>query len=102
MSVLDVVARIRARAYYHAYSAYCTLKLVMKTLELLKAGKTDIWTPYEKPKEGIGFGAIEAMRDACSHWCVMKDGVIHNYQYHVPTTWNASLLQDSVLSPLLL
>ena len=86
----NAVERIRARAYYHAYSAYCMLKLVMKALELFKAGKTAVWTPYEKPKEGIGFGAIEGMRGACSHWCVMKNGVIHNYQYHAPTTWNAS------------
>lgn len=86
----NAIERIRARAYYNAYSAYCMLKLANKALELLKAGKAEVWTPYEKPKEGIGFGAIEAMRGACSHWCVMKNGVIHNYQYQAPTTWNAS------------
>ena len=86
----NAVERIRARAYYHAYSAYCMLNMVMAGLELLKAGKADVWTPYEKPREGIGFGAIEAMRGACLHWCVMKNGVIHNYQYQAPTTWNAS------------
>ncbi len=62
----------------------------MKSLELLKAGKVAVWTPYKKPREGIGFGATEAMRGACLHWCVMKKGVIHNYQFHAPTTWNAS------------
>ncbi len=86
----NAVERVRARAYYLAYAAYCMLKLLTKGLELLKAGKTAVWTPYKKPKEGMGFGAIEAMRGACSHWCVMKNGVIHNYQYHAPTTWNAS------------
>jgi len=30
------------------------------------------------------------MRGACQHWCVMKKGVTHNYQYQAPTTWNAS------------
>lgn len=86
----NTVERVRARAYYHAYSAYCVTSLVMQALELMKAGKTAVWTPYEKPKEGIGFGAVEAMRGSCMHWCVMKDGVIHNYQYHAPSTWNAS------------
>ncbi|MHC1635197.1 MAG: nickel-dependent hydrogenase large subunit, partial [Candidatus Methanospirareceae archaeon] len=86
----NAIERIRARAYYHAYSAYCMLKLVTKALELLKAGRGEVWTRYEKPKEGIGYGAIEAMRGACQHWCVMKKGVIHNYQYQAPTTWNAS------------
>ena len=86
----NAVERVRARAYYHAYSAYCMLNMVMKALELMKAGKTDVWTRYEKNGEGIGFGAIEAMRGACQHWCVIKRGVIHNYQYQAPTTWNAS------------
>ncbi|MCD5409583.1 MAG: nickel-dependent hydrogenase large subunit [Methanocellales archaeon] len=86
----NVVERIRARAYYHAYSASCMLKMVMKSLELLKDGKAAVWTPYKKPKEGIGVGLVEAMRGSCQHWCVMKNGVIHNYQYHAPTTWNAS------------
>jgi len=86
----NAVERIRARAYYHAYSAYCALNMVMKSLELMKAGKTEVWTHYEKPEEGMGVGMIEAMRGGCWHWCVMKNGVIHNYQYHAPTTWNAS------------
>jgi hydrogenase large subunit len=86
----NTVERVRARAYYHAYSACCVTSLVMKALDLMKAGKTKVWTPYEKPKDGIGFGTVEAMRGACLHWCVMKDGVISNYQYHAPSTWNAS------------
>jgi len=86
----NAVERVRARAYFHAYSAYCMLQLSMKGLELMKAGKTKVWTPYEKPQEGIGFGMSEGMRGACTHWCVMKNGVIDNYQYQAPTTWNAS------------
>ncbi|RLG37166.1 MAG: hydrogenase [Candidatus Alkanophagales archaeon] len=86
----NAVERIRARAYYLAYTAYCMLKMVGSALELLKAGKTEVWTEYERPKEGMGFGAVEAMRGACMHWCVMKNGKIHNYQYHAPSTWNLS------------
>ena len=86
----NAVERVRARAYYNAYSARCMLDMVMKALDLMKAGKTDVWTPYEKPEEGIGVGMVGAMRGSCQHWCVMKKGVIHNYQYHAPTTWNAS------------
>jgi hydrogenase large subunit len=86
----NAVERIRARAYYHAYSAYCGINMVLNALDLMKAGKTEVWTHYEKPDEGIGVGMIEAMRGGCWHWCVMKKGVIYNYQYHAPTTWNAS------------
>ncbi|MCS3601815.1 hydrogenase large subunit [Buttiauxella sp. BIGb0471] len=36
---------------------------------------------------GVGF--IEAPRGALSHWIVIKDGKIANYQAVVPSTWNA-------------
>lgn len=37
---------------------------------------------------GVGFH--EAPRGALSHWVVLKDGKIDNYQCVVPTTWNAA------------
>ncbi|MBI2389157.1 MAG: nickel-dependent hydrogenase large subunit [Deltaproteobacteria bacterium] len=49
---------------------------------------------YEKPVfpkgEMSGFGFHEAPRGILSHWVVIKDGVIENYQAVVPTTWNAA------------
>ncbi|HDM36691.1 MAG TPA: hydrogenase [Candidatus Syntrophoarchaeum butanivorans] len=86
----NAVERVRARAYYHAYTAHCMLEMATRMLELMKAGKTGVWNEYKKPDEGIGYGVTEAMRGMVSHWCVMKHGVIHNYQYQAPTTWNAS------------
>ncbi|MBL8951185.1 MAG: nickel-dependent hydrogenase large subunit [Myxococcaceae bacterium] len=37
-----------------------------------------------------GFGIHEAPRGLLSHWVVIEDGVIKNYQAVVPTTWNAA------------
>jgi len=37
-----------------------------------------------------GVGIHEAPRGALSHWVVLKDGKIDNYQCVVPTTWNAA------------
>jgi hydrogenase large subunit len=37
-----------------------------------------------------GFGYHEAPRGVLSHWVVIKDGKIDNYQAVVPSTWNAS------------
>lgn len=37
--------------------------------------------------EGVGFH--EAPRGVLSHWAVIKDGKLANYQAVVPTTWNA-------------
>jgi len=48
---------------------------------------------YVKPqfgdKELHGVGFHEAPRGTLSHWVVIKDGQIANYQAVVPTTWNA-------------
>lgn len=40
--------------------------------------------------EVSGVGFHEAPRGALSHWVVLKDGKIDNYQCVVPTTWNAA------------
>ncbi|HSG47304.1 MAG TPA: nickel-dependent hydrogenase large subunit [Longimicrobiales bacterium] len=39
--------------------------------------------------EQRGFGFHEAPRGALSHWVVIRDGEIENYQAVVPSTWNA-------------
>ena len=36
-----------------------------------------------------GFGFHEAPRGALSHWIVIENGKIKNYQCVVPSTWNA-------------
>ena len=42
------------------------------------------------PKGDVrGFGCHEAPRGVLSHWVVIKDGKIDNYQAVVPSTWNA-------------
>jgi len=55
-------------------------------------GKGDFET-YVKPEfpkgEQRGFGFHEAPRGALSHWVVIRDGKIANYQAVVPSTWNA-------------
>ena len=47
--------------------------------------KTDI--PANGEFRGVGFG--EVPRGMLSHWVVIKDGRIENYQAVVPSTWNA-------------
>jgi hydrogenase large subunit len=55
--------------------------------------KGDVHT-FEKPVfpkgEVSGFGFHEAPRGLLSHWVVINDGIIKNYQAVVPTTWNAA------------
>ncbi len=54
-------------------------------------GDCEICTPFEFPKgEQRGFGFHEAPRGALSHWIVIRNGKIQNYQAVVPSTWNTS------------
>jgi hydrogenase large subunit len=53
-------------------------------------GDTEIFTPFEFPRgEQQGFGFHEAPRGTLSHWVVIENGKIKNYQAVVPSTWNA-------------
>ncbi|MHC4957704.1 MAG: nickel-dependent hydrogenase large subunit [Planctomycetota bacterium] len=53
-------------------------------------GDTDIFNPPTFPKgEQRGYGFHEAPRGTLSHWIVIRDGKIANYQAVVPSTWNA-------------
>jgi hydrogenase large subunit len=47
------------------------------------------WEPSTWPKHMQGVGLMEAPRGGLSHWLVVDDGKISNYQAVVPSTWNA-------------
>jgi len=62
------------------------------TALLTNMGKGDMSTfnPPVFPKgESLGVGFHEAPRGVLSHWVVIDDGKIKNYQCVVPSTWNA-------------
>jgi hydrogenase large subunit len=66
-------------------------------------GKNDLETfnPPAFPKGEIrGVGFHEAPRGVLSHWIVIRDGKIHNYQAVVPSTWNsAPRNQNDAMAP---
>ena len=47
------------------------------------------WDPSTWPKHMQGVGLMEAPRGGLSHWIVIDDAKISNYQAIVPSTWNA-------------
>lgn len=58
-------------------------------------GDTAIFNEPVFPKgEQRGFGFHEAPRGTLSHWVVIEDGRIKNYQAVVPSTWNAGPRDD--------
>jgi len=68
--------------------------LALKHWDLLvdNIGKGDLEI-FNKPTfpqgEQKGYGFHEAPRGVLSHWIVIQDGKIKNYQCVVPSTWNA-------------
>jgi hydrogenase large subunit len=49
----------------------------------------DLWNPNTWPKHAKGVGYMEAPRGALTHYTVIDNGKLTNYQAVVPTTWNA-------------
>lgn len=61
-----------------------------KLVDNIGTGDTDTFNPPVFPKGEIkGFGFHEAPRGTLSHWVVIEDGKIKNYQAVVPSTWNS-------------
>jgi hydrogenase large subunit len=92
----STLGRHAARAIRAAVISELALKHWTLLAENIASGDTDIFNPPEFPRgEQRGFGFHEAPRGALSHWVVLENGKIKNYQAVVPTTWNASPRDES-------
>ena len=56
--------------------------------ENIRSGNNKIYQEWEMPDQAQGVGFSTAPRGALSHWMVIEDKVIKNYQLVVPSTWN--------------
>jgi len=87
----STLGRHLARAIRTAMIAEVAQKHWQLLVDNIAKGDTDIFNPPNFPKGEIqGVGVHEAPRGLLSHWSVIRDGKIANYQAVVPTTWNAS------------
>ena len=92
--MLSTVGRTAVRGLEAQLNAYIAKYYFEKLVNNIKSGDTAVanmekWDPSTWPKEARGVGLHEAPRGALSHWVVIKDGKIENYQAVVPSTWNA-------------
>ncbi|HEY5677529.1 MAG TPA: nickel-dependent hydrogenase large subunit [Myxococcales bacterium] len=86
----STLGRHGARAVRCAVLAELALKHWQLLVDNIGKGDTAIFNKPEFPKGEIkGFGFHEAPRGTLSHWVVIEDGKIKNYQAVVPSTWNA-------------
>ncbi|UFS70194.1 nickel-dependent hydrogenase large subunit [Geomonas sp. RF6] len=87
----STMGRLAARAIRAHLMADLSLEYLDKLIANVAKGDTDYANHTEIPVgdyRGVGFH--EAPRGTLSHWLVIKDKKIHNYQAVVPSTWNAS------------
>lgn len=87
----STMGRYVARAVRCAVLGELALRHWQLLVGNITGGDTSVCNPPTFPKGSIeGLGIHEAPRGTLSHWVVVKDGRIANYQAVVPTTWNAS------------
>jgi len=84
-----------ARAIRSAMLTDLALEHWQKLVDNVGSGDLEIFNKPTFPAgEQMGFGFHEAPRGALSHWIVIRDGKIENYQCVVPSTWNAGPRDD--------
>ena len=86
----STIGRHAARAVRCAV-LYDELNTQWKALmDNIAKGDLKTWNKFSfKPGEIRGYGFHEAPRGTLSHWVVIDDGKIKNYQAVVPSTWNS-------------
>jgi len=88
----STIGRIAARSIRCAVLSELALKHWGLLVQNVGKGDTAIFNdPMPKMASGEfkGVGFHEAPRGTLSHWTVIRDGKIANYQAVVPSTWNA-------------
>ncbi len=86
----STIGRHAARAISCAVQVDMLDDMWGKLVHNIGSGDTKTYNKPVFPKgEVMGVGFHEAPRGALSHWVVIDDGKIKNYQCVVPSTWNA-------------
>ncbi len=89
-AVHSTIGRHAARAIRCGVMLDTLQDLWQRLVDNIGTGDTDTFNTPVFPKgeiQGVGFHA--APRGALSHWVVIEDAKIKNYQAVVPSTWNA-------------
>jgi hydrogenase large subunit len=95
-AVHSTLGRVAARAVRTAVLYESLQNQWQLLMDNITKGDFDTFNRPVFPKGEVrGFGFHEAPRGTLSHWTVINDGKIANYQAVVPTTWNAGPRDDN-------
>jgi quinone-reactive Ni/Fe-hydrogenase large subunit len=84
----STVGRTVARALETKIVGDAVPTLLGGLIDAVKGGDERFFAPYTA-NDGQGFALGEAPRGSLSHWLVVANGSVANYQAIVPSTWNA-------------
>ncbi|MFO7598125.1 MAG: nickel-dependent hydrogenase large subunit [Desulfocurvibacter africanus] len=87
-ALFSTLGRTAARGIEAAVIAAEMENWVNQLQENVSKGDTKIAQEWKMPKSAQGVGYATAPRGALSHWIVIEDGKIKNFQLVVPSTWN--------------
>lgn len=87
-ALFSTLGRTAARGIETAVIAAEMESWVSQLQENVNKGDTRIAKDWKMPKNAQGVGYVNASRGALSHWIVIEDGKIKNFQLVVPSTWN--------------
>lgn len=91
----STLGRHAARAVRAAVLSDLSKNHLQMLVDNIASGDTETFVKPVFPQgEQRGCGFHEAPRGALSHWVVIQDGRIANYQCVVPSTWNAGPRDD--------
>jgi len=93
-ALFSTLGRTAARGLECQWAADRLVESIDGLIANIKAGDVrtfneQYWEPSTWPRHMQGVGLMEAPRGGLSHWIVVDDGKISNYQAVVPSTWNA-------------
>jgi hydrogenase large subunit len=94
-ALFSTLGRTAARGLETKLTCNWALEFYNQLLANIKNGDSrtqnnEKWNPDTWPESAKGIGMTEAPRGALSHFIVINNKKIDNYQLVVPTTWNAS------------
>ena len=87
-ALFSTLGRTAARGIETLAIAHQTGVWLEELKDNLASGDNKIVENCEVPKSGRGVGFVNAPRGGLSHWIVIEDGKIANFQLVVPSTWN--------------
>ncbi|GAB6038392.1 nickel-dependent hydrogenase large subunit [Fundidesulfovibrio butyratiphilus] len=87
-ALFSTLGRTAARGIETAVVAAEMDKWVKKLAANVKKGDTKLVEKWEMPDKAQGVGFVDAPRGGLSHWIVIEDKKIANFQLVVPSTWN--------------